>query len=327
MMKKRFVSKKSLSEPLVTEKKVQLLKAYFGEMLMKRLNLHSVSSPLAVFSGKGINDDLTGMEKPVHFFPKAYPNQRLEIVQSLAKWKRLKLDEYDVPVHQGIVTNMSAIRPDEMVSPIHSIFVDQWDWEMRIVEKDRSLDFLQSVVQQIYLTIKETEAFVADKFLSIRPFLPGKITFIHAEELQYRYPKLTPKERERIVAKDYGAVFIIGIGHPLADGVPHDLRAPDYDDWFTQTKNGYRGLNGDIIVWNPVLNNAFELSSMGIRVNRETMLRQLKMTNTEMRKGLFFHAKVIDETLPYSLGGGIGQSRLAMLLLKKKNICEVQAGI
>jgi aspartate--ammonia ligase len=168
---------------------------------------------------------------------------------------------------------------------------------------------------------------VADKFLSIRPFLPGKITFIHAEELQYRYPKLTPKERERIVAKDYGAVFIIGIGHPLADGVPHDLRAPDYDDWSTQTKNGYRGLNGDIIVWNPVLNNAFELSSMGIRVNRETMLRQLKMTNAEKRKGLFFHAKVIAETLPSSIGGGIGQSRLTMLLLKKKNISEVQAGM
>jgi aspartate--ammonia ligase len=327
MMKKQFMSKKSLSEPLVNEKKVQLLKAYFGETLMKRLNLQAVSSPLAVFSGKGINDDLTGMEKPVYFFPQAYPNQRLEIVQSLAKWKRLKLDEYDVPVHQGIITNMNAIRPDEMVSPIHSIFVDQWDWEMRIAGKDRHLDFLQSVVDQIYASIKETEAFVVNQFNSIRPFLPDKITFIHAEDLQYRYPQLTPKERERIAAKDYGAVFIIGIGHPLADGVPHDLRAPDYDDWSTQTKNGYTGLNGDIIVWNPVLNNAFELSSMGIRVNRETMLRQLKMTKTEMRKSLFFHAKVIDETLPHSIGGGIGQSRLAMLLLRKNTISEVQAGI
>jgi aspartate--ammonia ligase len=327
MMKKQLFSKKYLSEPLVNEKRVQLLKAHFGETLMKRLNLHFVSSPLAVSSGKGINDDLTGMEKPVYFFPKAYPNQRLEIIQSLAKWKRLKLDEYDVPVHQGIVTNMSAIRPDEVVSPIHSIFVDQWDWEMRIVEKDRHLDFLQSVVEQIYASIKETEVFVVNQFNSIRSFLPDKITFIHAEDLQYRYPKLSPKERECIIAKDYGAVFIIGVGYPLADGVPHDLRAPDYDDWSTQTKNGYRGLNGDIIVWNPVLNNAFELSSMGIRVNRETMIRQLKITKTEMRKGLFFHAKVMDETLPYSIGGGIGQSRLAMLLLGKKNISEVQAGI
>ncbi len=326
-MLKTIKTYQSIFDRITTEKALCELKDFFKKSLSQNLNLMEVSAPMVVTSGTGINDDLNGVEKPVSFLAKSLPDRKLEIIQSLAKWKRSKLNELGVSVGQGIITDMKALRPDEIVSPIHSIFVDQWDWEKRISEKERNLDYLKSVVTQIYKSIKETEEYIIRLYPTIRASLPEKITFIHSEELQYRYPKLTPNERESVVSKDYGAVFIIGIGHELADGVPHDLRAPDDDDWSTQTEGRYRGLNGDIIVWNPVLENAFEILSMGIRVDKKALLHQLEVTKTEDRMNLSFHSKLLNNELPLSIGGGIGQSRLAMLLLRKQHIGEVQASI
>jgi aspartate--ammonia ligase len=310
-----------------TEKALVELKDYFKKDLSKQLNLMEVSAPMIVTSGTGINDDLNGIEKPVRFLAKSYPDRKLEIVQSLAKWKRLKIGELNLPIGQGIITDMKALRPDEIISPIHSIFVDQWDWEKHIRKEDRNIEFLKRTVEQIYESIKETERYISVLYPTISPTLPEKINFIHSEELQYRYPKLTPRERENVVAKDYGAVFIMGIGYELSDGVPHDLRAPDYDDWSTQTTGKNRGLNGDIIVWNPVLKSAFEISSMGIRVDKKALLRQLKLTKNENRLDLNFHKRLMNDELLLTIGGGIGQSRLAMFLLKKRSISEVQANI
>ncbi|HAF27712.1 MAG TPA: aspartate--ammonia ligase [Bacteroidales bacterium] len=310
-----------------TEKALVELKDYFKKDLSMQLNLIEVSAPLFVASGTGINDDLNGIEKPISFLAKSYPDRKLEIVQSLAKWKRLKIGELNLPIGQGIITDMKALRPDEIISPIHSIFVDQWDWEKHIRKEDRNIEFLKRTVEQIYESIKETERYISVLYPTITPGLPEKINFIHSEELQYRYPKLTPRERENVVAKDYGAVFIMGIGYELSDGVPHDLRAPDYDDWSTQTTGKNRGLNGDIIVWNPVLKSAFEISSMGIRVDKKALLRQLKLTKNENRLDLNFHKRLMNDELLLTIGGGIGQSRLAMFLLKKRSISEVQANI
>lgn len=326
-MLKATKTNQAILDRITTEKAVFELKDFFKKSLSQKLNLMEVLAPMVVTSGTGINDDLNGVEKPVSFIAKSYPDRKLEIVQSLAKWKRITLGELEIPVDKGIITDMKALRPDEIISPIHSIFVDQWDWEKRISEKDRHLDYLKLIVTDIYKSIKETEEYINNIYPILRFVLPDKITFIHSEELQYRYPKLTPKERERVVAKDYGAVFIIGIGHELSDGVPHDLRAPDYDDWTTQTTGNYKGLNGDIIVWNPVLKDAFEISSMGIRVDKKSLKHQLELTKNENRTELSFHKKLMNDDLPLSIGGGIGQSRLAMLLLRKKNIAEVQAEI
>ena len=319
--------KVKLHEQLSTDKISRQLKDFFRSDLMNRLNLHAVSAPLMVVSGTGINDDLNGIEKPISFIAKSFPDSKIEIVQSLAKWKRLKLSEWEIPSGQGIITDMHAIRPDEIISPIHSIFVDQWDWELHISKRNRNIDYLKESVKKIYESLKSTEKFVSALDSKYKPFLPDEITFIHSEELQYRYPKLSAHDRENIVAKDHGAVFIIGIGHELIDGVPHDLRAPDYDDWSTQTEGINRGLNGDIIVWNPTLGRSFELSSMGIRVNKEAMVYQLKITGQERRLGLLFHSKLMNDELPLSIGGGIGQSRLCMLLLRKSHISEVQSSI
>jgi aspartate--ammonia ligase len=316
-----------LSERLLTEKSIRLLKDYFKTELARNLNLHEVSAPLALISGVGINDDLNGVEKPVSFLAKSFPDQRLEIAQSLAKWKRAKLAEWQIPIGQGIITDMRALRPDEIISPIHSIYVDQWDWELNITKDQRNLEFLKRTVEKIYRSIVATEEYICDYFSNLKPFLPSDIVFIHSEELQYRYPKLTPKERENIVARDYGAVFIIGIGHELKDGIPHDMRAPDYDDWSTPSSENYKGLNGDIIVWNPILKKAFELSSMGIRVDKQALAYQLKCTSQERRLSLSFHSSLMNDRLPLSIGGGIGQSRLSMLLLRKSHIAEVQSSI
>ncbi len=326
-MLKATKTQKTILDQITTEQAVFELKDFFKKSLAQNLNLKEVFAPMVVTAGTGINDDLNGVEKPVSFIAKSYPDRKLEIVQSLAKWKRLKLGEMNIESDNGILTDMKALRPDEVISPIHSIFVDQWDWEKRISEKNRNLDYLKSEVMKIYKSIKETDEFIHLIHSSLEPFLPAEITFIHSEELQYRYPKLTPKERERVVAKDYGAVFIIGIGHELTDGVPHDLRAPDYDDWSTHSKGKYKGLNGDIIVWNPILEDAFELSSMGIRVDKKSLLLQLELTKNENRLDLSYHKKLMNDELPLSIGGGIGQSRLAMLILKKQNISEVQAEI
>lgn len=310
-----------------TETAIEEVKSIFAQELGERLELKKVSAPLAVLAGTGINDDLNGVEEPVRFKMKSFSHTAAEVVQSLAKWKRIRLKELDIEEGKGIVTNMSALRPDEVPSPIHSIYVDQWDWEKRISSKERTIKYLRATVEKIYAALKATESRISQIYPDLEPFLPEKISFIHAEELAREFPGFTPKEREDKAAEMFGAVFIIGIGGVLSDGQPHDLRAPDYDDWSTGNEEGHTGLNGDIIVWNPALQKAFELSSMGIRVDSTALYKQLSLTQRLDRLNLFFHKQVITENIPLSIGGGIGQSRLCMLLLKKLHIGEVQSGI
>ena len=309
-----------------TERAIRLIKEYFQINLAKSLNLLRVSAPLFVLGGTGINDDLNGVEKPVSFSIKSMNGSRAEIVQSLAKWKRMALADYGFKPGEGIYTDMNAIRPDEVIDDTHSIYVDQWDWERVMRDDERNLKFLRSIVTKIYGVIRRTELYVCKKFPVIEPFLPPKIEFVHSEELERRWPKLNPRERENRICREAGAVFIIGIGAPLADGKPHDGRAPDYDDWSSPTENG-RGLNGDLVVWNPVLRRGFELSSMGIRVNAEALMRQLEMTGCTERANLLFHQRLLSGDLPQTIGGGIGQSRLCMLFLHKIHIGEVQCSV
>ncbi|MEG1999732.1 MAG: aspartate--ammonia ligase, partial [Bacteroidales bacterium] len=250
-----------------------------------------------------------------------------EVVHSLAKWKRMKLGSYGISPGYGIYTDMNAIRSDEDLDNLHSLYVDQWDWEQTITEQDRNLDYLKDTVRKIYSIIKELELEVYNSFPHITPFLPNTIEFINAEELLQMYPTLSAKEREAKIAKKYGAVFIMGIGGVLSDGEPHDGRAPDYDDWITMNSDGYRGLNGDIILWNPILEIPFELSSMGIRVDKIALKSQLEVKGCPERAGLGFHKMLLNGELPLSIGGGIGQSRLCMYLLQKAHVGEVQASI
>lgn len=313
--------------PETTEEAIKLIKDNFQTKLSRALKLRRVTAPIFVLSGTGLNDDLNGVERPVAFEVKACDNRRAEVVHSLAKWKRAKLAAYGIAPGFGLYTDMNAIRADEELDNLHSLYVDQWDWEKTILPSDRNIDYLAETVRTIYKVLKETEAIVYEHYPHITPTLPDNIEFIHAEELCECYPDLTPKEREAEIARKKGAVFIIGIGGKLADGKPHDLRAPDYDDWTTETPDGHKGLNGDIILWNSVLQTPFELSSMGIRVNPEAMLRQLKIRNCTSRINLPFHRQLLDGTLPQSIGGGIGQSRLCMFLLQKAHIGEVQASI
>lgn len=310
-----------------TEKAIKLVKDFFEINLSTELQLRRVTAPLFVLQGTGINDNLNGVELPVSFPIIDIQGQTAEIVQSLAKWKRMMLADYGMLNGYGLYTDMNAIRPSEELDNIHSLYVDQWDWERVISEEERSLDFLKEVVRKIFSVIKRTEFYIYDHYPFFEPELPDEITFIHAEDLQKEYPNLTPREREEEVARKYGAVFIIGIGAPLADGEPHDGRAPDYDDWTTETSNGYRGLNGDILVWNNVLGTVYEISSMGVRVDQSALLHQLALTGTEDRKELLFHRRLLDGELPLSVGGGIGQSRLCMYFLRKAHIGEVQASI
>ena len=310
-----------------TERAIKLVKDFFELNLAAELKLRRVTAPLFVQRGTGINDDLNGIERPVSFEIRDMGGTVAEIVHSLAKWKRMMLADYGIANHYGIYTDMNALRPDEELDNIHSIYVDQWDWEKIILPEQRTLSTLKSIVRQIYSVIKRTEFIVYENHPRIVPVLPDEIRFIHAEELQQRYPDLSPREREHKAAEEYGAVFVIGIGGVLADGKPHDGRAPDYDDWSTETENGYHGLNGDIVVWNPVLENAFELSSMGIRVDRETMLRQLELQGKMERTALLFHKRLLAGEFPESAGGGIGQSRLCMYFLRKAHIGEVQASL
>ena len=251
----------------------------------------------------------------------------MEIVQSLAKWKRLKITSLGLEPGFGIYTDMNALRPDEDLDPIHSIYVDQWDWEMAIDPKDRTVFFLHEIVKKVYRCIQRTEFFIYDRYPAIKPVLPKEIKILYADDLQKKYPKLTPKEREDKVAKEYGAVFITGIGGKLPDGTIHDGRAPDYDDWITECGDGHRGLNGDILVWNPVLDSAFELSSMGIRVSPESLKLQLEERGCPERSKFEFHSKLLKGELTQTLGGGIGQSRLCMFLLRKAHIGETQVSI
>ncbi len=323
---KKNPSYKPLLDLRQTERAIRLIKEYFQVNLGKNLNLLRVSAPLFVLGGTGINDDLTGVEKPVSFQVKSMDGSRAEIVQSLAKWKRIALADYGFKPGEGLYTDMNAIRPDEILDDIHSVYVDQWDWERVMKDGERNLKFLRSIVKKIYAVIRRTEMYVCEKFPVIKPFLPPHIEFIHSEELERKWPEIDPREREERICREAGAVFIVGIGAPLAGGKPHDGRAPDYDDWSSPTENG-RGLNGDILVWNPMINRAFELSSMGIRVNPEALKRQLELTGFAERAHLLFHKRLLAGELPQTIGGGIGQSRLCMLFLHKIHIGEVQCGV
>ena len=313
--------------PETTEIAIKIIKDAFQERLSKALNLRRVTAPLFVLSGTGLNDDLNGVEHAVGFDIADMGNRHAEVVHSLAKWKRTKLGAYAIPAGYGLYTDMNAIRTFEELDNIHSLYVDQWDWEQTINESDRTLDYLVATVREIYAALKETEMIIYERFPHIIPRLPDDIHIVHSQQLIDMYPGLTAKEREREVTRKYRAVFIVGIGAPLSDGKPHDNRAPDYDDWITVNSDGYRGLNGDIMLWNDVLDIPFELSSMGIRVSAESLAEQLRLRGCEERRQLMFHRSLLAGELPYSIGGGIGQSRLCMLLLQKAHIGEVQASI
>ena len=313
--------------PDTTEVAIKMIKDEFQKRLAESLCLRRVTAPLFVMSGTGLNDDLNGVERAVAFPVKAMGDRRAEVVHSLAKWKRAKLGAYDIAPGFGLYTDMNAIRADEDLDNLHSLYVDQWDWERTITPADRNLDFLKQMVEKIYEALRQTELTVYHRFPHITPRLPEKITFIHAEELLQQFPDLTPTERETEAARRYGAIFLIGIGGKLSTGEPHDGRAPDYDDWITPNSDGYQGLNGDIILYDSVLDRSFEISSMGIRVSPESLREQLAERGCEERAGLAFHKALLAGELPLSIGGGIGQSRLCMFLLQKAHIGEVQASI
>jgi len=317
---------KSLLNKIETEKGIQGIKDFFQQNLSSELRLRRTTAPLFVMKGTGINDDLSGTERAVTFPIKDINDSQAEIVHSLAKWKRLTLADLGIDPGYGIYTDMNAIRADEELGNLHSLYVDQWDWELVMRENERNLDFLKSIVRRIYTAILRTEYLVYETYSDFKPQLPPAIHFIHAEELLQRYPGKTGKEREDAIAKEKRAVFIIGIGSPLSNGEKHDNRAPDYDDWTTMA-NGFPGLNGDILVWNEVLGRAVELSSMGIRVNAEVLEKQLNASGMEGRKKLYFHKRLLNGELPQTIGGGIGQSRLCMFLLRKAHIGEIQASI
>lgn len=310
-----------------TEIAIKMIKQHFQTALAEALNLRRVTAPLFVLSGTGLNDDLNGTERAVSFPVKAMGDRRAEVVHSLAKWKRVKLEAYDIPPGYGLYTDMNAIRADEELDNLHSIYVDQWDWEQTIRPADRTAAFLRSTVGKIYDALRSTEQTVYRNFPHITPRLPQQVTFLTAEELLRRYPGLEPSEREHQAAREHGAIFISGIGAPLSDGKPHDRRAPDYDDWSTVNEDGSTGLNGDLIVWDSVLGRSIEISSMGIRVTPEAMIRQLQACGCPQRATLEFHRRLLAGELPCSIGGGIGQSRLCMFLLHKAHIGEVQASI
>ena len=309
------------------EQAISFVKEEFSKGLQKELNIIPVSGPLVVLDGTGINDDLNSIERPVKFPIKSLNDKNAVVVHSLAKWKRIRLKELEIEPGEGIITDMRALRPDEDYSPIHSIYVDQWDWEKVIVPQDRQLDYLFSTVKSIYEVIKQTEQNVEAKYPQLKAVLPEQITFISSEDLLQKYPTFTPKQRENAICKEFGAVFIYGIGGELSNGELHDARAADYDDWSTENSAGFRGLNGDILVWNPVLESAFELSSMGIRVDKEALKKQLEIRDSSDRKNLLFHSMLLDDKLTESIGGGIGQSRMCMFMLKSRHIGEVQASI
>lgn len=308
--------------PETTEVAIKQIKDSFQAALADALDLRRVTAPLFVLSGTGINDDLNGVEPPVSFRIPAIGGADAEVVHSLAKWKRTKLADYDIAPGFGLYTDMNAIRTTEALDNIHSLYVDQWDWEQTIRPDQRTVDYLYQTVRKIYAAIKRTEADVYRRYPHITPFLPAEIKFITAQELLDRYPELSPKEREAAIAREYGAVFIRGIGAPLSDGHKHDGRAADYDDWTTDG-----GLNGDIIVWNNILEIPFELSSMGIRVDSDALRAQLKAEGKSHYATRPFHRALLSGNLPPCIGGGIGQSRLCMLLLQKAHIGEVQVSI
>lgn len=301
-----------------TQRAIKKIKDYFQQELAYGLQLRRVSAPLFVFPETGLNDNLNGYERRVHFTIKDLDDRHVEVVQSLAKWKRMALGKYRIEPGHGIYTDMNAIRRDEELDNIHSIYVDQWDWEKVITAEQRTEEYLKETVTIIYNAMKNLGDYVNRLYRNIQTELPNEITFLTSQELEDRWPECTGKERERLAAKEYGAIFISEIGGVLASGEKHDGRAPDYDDW---------SLNGDIIVWNDVLGDAFELSSMGIRVDAEAMARQLKLDGKEDRLEHAFHRSVMEGTVPLSIGGGIGQSRICMFFLQKAHIGEVQVSV
>jgi aspartate--ammonia ligase len=301
-----------------TEHAIKKIKDFFENALSRELNLTRVSAPLFVLTGTGLNDNLNGIERPVSFNIRDMGEKEVEIIHSLAKWKRIALHRYGFEVGEGLYADMNAIRRDEVLDNIHSIYVDQWDWEKIITKEERTLKTLVDTVEKIYKVFKETEEAITQLYPILRRFLPDKIAFITTQELEDSFPLLAPKEREQAIAKEKGAVFIMKIGGELVSGIKHDGRAPDYDDW---------ELNGDIIFWYPILNTALELSSMGIRVDEDALDRQLKISNCEYRKEFPFHKMLLDKKLPYTIGGGIGQSRICMFFLQKAHIGEVQSSV
>lgn len=301
-----------------TEIAIKKLKDYFEDVLAKELNLTRVSAPLFVEVNSGLNDNLTGFERPVHFDVPALTGDGCEIVHSLAKWKRLALKRYGFQLGEGLYTDMNAIRRDEELGNLHSLYVDQWDWERIIADEDRNPEFLLMIVDKIYRCLKQTEAYIHNQYSCLEWELPDKITIITGQELEDLYPGLTTKEREDTITKEKKAIFLMQIGGKLRSGTRHDGRAPDYDDW---------GLNGDILVWNPLLKRNFELSSMGIRVDAETLRSQLQQSGCEQLAKFDFHQKLLANQLPLTIGGGIGQSRLCMYFLEKLHIGEVQASV
>jgi len=310
-----------------TEKAIKAAKDIFEKELAGSLKLSRVTSPLFVQAGSGINDDLNGIERPVSFPVKNMGERKMEIVQSLAKWKRMALCDLGFKPGYGLYTDMNAIRPDDDIDCIHSIYVDQWDWEKVMLPEERNLSFLKKTVSTIYDVIKRTAFRLCEFYPVLSDDLPDDITFVHSEDLALEYPNLSPDEREYEVAKRYGAVFVIGIGY---GNPPHGGRAPDYDDWSTvvnENSRSYHGLNGDIIVWDSVRGRNLELSSMGIRVDKDALVRQLALKGLDERRDLYWHSRLLNGDFPQTIGGGIGQSRLCMFLLKKAHIGEVQASV
>lgn len=324
------------------------VKTIFAEELANALNLIQVEGPILACVGDGTQDNLSGVEKAVQVHVKEIPGENYEVVHSLAKWKRMTLGNHKFPVGRGIFTNMRALRVEETLDNIHSVYVDQWDWERVIAPADRCLEYLQATARSLYEVLRETERRLCTEFPDIAPILPDSIKFVHAEQLLKRYPELDPKSRELEAVKKFGAVFLIGIGCKLSHGDYHDVRAPDYDDWSSpvsvdSSKIGFstaddekpsvntimslQGLNGDILVYNPVLDDVLELSSMGIRVDQEALRRQLEITGTSDRLQCRWHQCVLNGDLPQTIGGGIGQSRTVMFMLRKRHIGEVQCSV
>lgn len=330
---------------ITLQQQISFVKQTFTNNLCEGLNLIVTECPILTRVGDGTQDNLSGFEKAVSVRVKEIPEASYEVVHSLAKWKRKTLGDHKFPVGQGIVANMRALRVEDTLDNVHSVYVDQWDWERVMTPEERSLDFLQEIVRKVYGAMRKTEQEVCARYPDITPILPEKITFLHSQQLLTKYPDLDPKAREREAAKAYGAVFLIGIGGKLSHGDRHDARAPDYDDWSSpvsvdSSKIGFpeeqpsvnelislSGLNGDILVYDPAIEDVLELSSMGIRVDRDTLLRQLKITEDEDRLQLPWHKRLVDGTLPQTVGGGIGQSRLTMFLLRKAHIGEVQCSV
>ena len=317
-MKKSFI---------LQQNEISFVKNTFTQYLIDKLGVIEVQGPILSQVGNGMQDNLSGIEKAVQVNVKCIPGATFEVVHSLAKWKRHTLGRFGFQEGEGLFVHMKALRPDEdSLDPTHSVYVDQWDWEKVIPAGRRNFDYLKETVNEIYKAIRLTELAVEARF-DIPSILPKQITFIHSEDLVKRYPDLSGKERENAICKEYGAVFLIGIGGKLSDGKPDDGRAPDYDDWTTESENGYKGLNGDILVWNDQLGTAFELSSMGIRVDEKALRLQVEITGDQDRLEMDWHKELLAGKLPLTIGGGIGQSRLAMFLLRKQHIGEVQSSV